>query len=259
MNFDSFLASLRVDEGEVHAALTEGWMQGRTAYGGLSAAFALAAARLKNPYVGPLRSAQISFVGPLAGAVRARVEVLRQGKSAAFVGVDVFGEAGLGLRATFVFMRGRASHVDYALFPPPESIKPEDSTEAFKRTAGPHFTSQFDYLHARAADTPAEPSDFLRWVRLAEKSSAGAELELMVLGDALPPAAMGLMVEKGPVSSMNWTINLLSDAPKTRNGWWLLRSRADQTQHGCSSQSMGIWDADGRPVATAMQSVALFT
>ena len=259
MNFDSFLNSIHVVEDDAVATIPENWMQGRTAYGGLSAAFALAAARRKISDAGPLRSAQIAFIGPLAGTIRATVEVLRQGKSAAFVAVDVFGEAGLGLRATFVFMRQRPSHVDFVEFAPPEHIPPAMSAPAFKRTAGPHFTGQFDYLHARDADKPAEPSDFLRWVRLAEGPAVSTELELMVIGDALPPAAMGLMIEKGPVSSMNWTINIVSDAPSTREGWWLLKSRADQAQHGGSSQSMAIWDADGRPVAIAIQSVALFT
>jgi acyl-CoA thioesterase len=66
------------------------------------------------------------------------------------------------------------------------------------------------------------------------------------------------MAEPGPVSSMNWTLNLLQPAPSTRDGWWLLQARAQQVGEGGSSQAMAIWNADGRPVAAAMQSVALF-
>lgn len=254
---DILAQSVRIDGG-LETAIPQTWMQGRTAYGGLSAALALQAARGVADDLPPLRSAQISFVGPLAGTVQVRAERLRQGKSAAFVGVDVVGEAGLGLRATFVFMHGRPSQVDYNIATPPETVSPETAEPAFRRTAGPHFTGNFDYRHARPAGAPAEPADFLRWVRLVEPGEVAASVALMALGDALPPAAMDLMVEKRPVSSMTWLINLLVDHPVTRDGWWLMRSTGTYARQGCSSQSMAIWNADGEPVATGMQSVALF-
>ena len=254
---DIIAQSVRSDCG-IEATIPETWMQGRTAYGGLSAALALEAARGVADDLPPLRSAQISFVGPLAGAVQARAELLRQGKSAAFVGVDVVGEAGLGLRATFVFMHRRPSRVDYSVATPPQTVSPEVAEPAFRRTAGPHFTGNFDYRHARPVDAAPDPADFLRWVRLVEPGEVAAAVALMALGDALPPAAMDLMVEKGPVSSMTWLINLLVDEPVTRDGWWLMRSTGTYARHGCSNQSMAIWNADGEPVATGMQSVALF-
>lgn len=254
---DILARAVRTDAG-LDAVIPEAWMQGRTAYGGLSAALALEAARGVADDLPPLRSAQISFVGPLAGAVEVRAQRLRQGKSAAFIGVDVVGETGLGLRATFVFMRGRPSQVDYSVAEPPATVRPEDAEAAFKRTAGPHFTSNFDYRHGRPMDAAADPADFLRWVRLVDPGEVETSVALMALGDALPPAAMDLMVEKGPVSSMTWMINFLIDAPVTRSGWWLMRSTSTYARQGCSSQAMAIWNADGVPIATGMQSVALF-
>lgn len=259
MSFGDFIRSMTEDGGLYHSHIPENWMQGRTAYGGLSAAIALTAAHRATEDAPPLRSAQIAFIGPLSGPVTARAEILRRGKSSAYVGVDVSDANGLGLRATFVFMKARPSHIDFCDLPPPETVDPVASVPAFKRTPGPHFTGQFEYLHARPQNTTAEPSDLLRWTRLADRGEAPSEAELMVIGDALPPASMGLMTEKGPVSSMNWTLNVLTNELTTRNGWWLLRSRADQAQQGCSSQSMTIWNADGLPVASAIQSVALFT
>ena len=43
------------------------WMQGRTAYGGVSAALALDAVMRDHPGDAPLRTAQIGFVGPVGG------------------------------------------------------------------------------------------------------------------------------------------------------------------------------------------------
>lgn len=61
-----------------------------------------------------------------------------------------------------------------------------------------------------------------------------------------------------PVSTMHWQVNLLTAAPATRDGWWLLRSTGDYADHGCSSQRMGLWNSDGQPALAGMQSIALF-
>ena len=58
--------------------------------------------------------------------------------------------------------------------------------------------------------------------------------------------------------TMQWQANLLTPAPRTREGWWLLRSTGDYAEQGCSSQRMAIWSADGEPMMAGMQSVAVF-
>ena len=101
--------------------------------------------------------------------------------------------------------------------------------------------------------------DWRRWMRLKQREHLHPMVSLMAIADALPPGALGLASREGPISSMTWLINILEAQPETRDGWWLLRSRADYARHGCSSQTMGIWNTEGVPVATGMQSVALFT
>jgi acyl-CoA thioesterase len=59
------------------------WLQGRTTYGGLSAALSLQAVlKLAQSELPPLRAAQFSFVGPVASDITFDSKVLRQGKSA---------------------------------------------------------------------------------------------------------------------------------------------------------------------------------
>ena len=64
---DALLSTLRIDGEVATAHIDEGWMQGRTAYGGISSAVALAGTMLRHPTETPLRYAQISFVGPVGG------------------------------------------------------------------------------------------------------------------------------------------------------------------------------------------------
>src|SRR5271154_1917854 len=101
--FCDLLAGISEADGRFHATLSPDWLQGRTAYGGLSAALCVEAARRAVPELPALRSAQFTFIGPASGPLSAKVEVLRRGKSAVFAGVDLTGDAGLATRAVLGF------------------------------------------------------------------------------------------------------------------------------------------------------------
>ena len=252
----TILAAAETTETGLRTQVPADWKQGRTAYGGFSAALALAAAHRVAPDLPPLRSAQIAFVGPLDGAIAVSAQTLRRGRNAAFVQADVTGEAGLGMRATFVFMSARNSAIGHGAADPAPVAAPAADARSFSGPPG-FFASNFDYVDPLPAD-PA-PAEWLRWTRLHERDGLDPMVELMAIGDALPPGAMRLAGLGGmPVSSLNWHINLLTAEPATRDGWWLLGTRADHVGDGFSSQRMAIWNADGAMVAEAIQAVAIF-
>lgn len=238
-------------------AIPDDWLQGRTAYGGLSAAIALHCAMQSEDDLPPLRSAQVSFIGPLSGPIMITAHKLRRGKNAAFIQADVESEAGLGLRCTFVFMRAIESEVDYQTTDLPDFPRPGPGDTTFKGNPHVAFTRNFEFLDRR--EGPAlKPAEWLRWTRLNERDGLDPMVELIAIGDCLPPAALRLLGRNVPMSSMTWILNVLGPAPSTEDGWWLLRSNADYARAGSSSQQMGIWNAAGEMVAEQMQSVALF-
>ena len=257
MSLAALLAGAERQAGRLALDAPPDWMQGRTVYGGLSVALAFEAARTSAPDLPPLRSLQVAFVGPLAGRIEASAQVLRQGRSATFVQADARSEAGLGLRATFLFSASRASALDFEEAAAPPAPDPGEARPALLRAPPTFFSNRFEYRHALPRAEPAAP-EFLRWVRLADREGLDPTTGLLAVADALPPAAMSMMAAPGPVSSATWMMNLLTPAPTTRNGWWLLQARAEQAREGVSSQSMAIWDRDGRPIARGMQSVAVF-
>lgn len=237
--------------------IPDGWLQGRTAYGGLSAAIALHCAMQSDTDLPPLRSAQVSFIGPLSGPILVTAHRLRRGKNAAFIQADIESEAGLGLRCTFVFMRAIESEVDYATTTVPDFKQPGPEEKTFKGNPHVAFTQNFEFLDRR--DGPnLLPAEWLRWTRLNEREGLDPMVELMAVGDCLPPAALRLLGRNVPMSSMTWILNVLGPQPKTEDGWWLLRSNADYARAGSSSQQMGIWNSAGEMVAEQMQSVAVF-
>lgn len=237
--------------------IPEGWLQGRTGYGGLSAAIALHCAMQSDVDLPPLRSAQVSFIGPLAGPILVTAHRLRRGKNAAFIQADIESEAGLGLRCTFVFMRAIESEIDYSTTSLPDFAQPGPDEKTFKGNPHVAFTQNFEFLDRR--DGPnLLPAEWLRWTRLNEREGLDPMVELMAVGDCLPPAALRLLGRNVPMSSMTWILNLLGPTPTTEDGWWLLRSNADYARAGSSSQQMGIWNSAGEMVAEQMQSVAVF-
>lgn len=257
MSLVDILAAAETGNDTLTAALPETWMQGRTAYGGLSTAIALDAAMRSQADLPPLRSAQIAFVGPLAGEVTVETRLLRRGRTAAYIEANVFSEGRLGLKALFVFMTALDSAIEYADTARPDVPDPDDAAPAMANPDPTFFTNNLEYRHALPIEERHTP-DFMRWVRLRAREGLDPMVELMAIGDALPPAAMALFEKPGPVSSMTWMLNILSAEPVTRDGWWLSRSTAGLARDGSSSQTMQMWNADRQPVVAGMQSVAIF-
>ncbi len=237
------------------ATVPADWLQGRTAYGGLSSALALHAAQACEPDLPPLRSAQVAFIGPLSGDIAVTATRLRRGRNAAFIQADIVSEAGLGYRATFVFMADQPSKIDLrgglarAVAPPAPDAALYTGPDDF-------FTGNFNLLDLNDSVGAAE---WLRWARLRGREGLDPMVEVMAIADALPPAAFKLLGrEPVPISSLTWIVNLLTPHPRTTHGWWLLHASSDHAANGCSSQGMTVWNAAGEPVAQGMQSVAIF-
>lgn len=256
--YTDLIADLLPTETGFTANVTDDWRQGRTTYGGLSAALCLEAALKVAPDAPPLRSGQFAFVGPAAGELSIRTEVLRRGKSTLFMGVDLIGEQGLATRAILTFGTARESRLSHVDLPASPSVAPDQAPDFFPVGGGPNFTQQFEFK--TAGGTPIGrpgPPDFLVWIR--HKDPAARSLAaLIALADALPPAAITLFPERAPISTMTWSLDVLAEAPTEDDGWRLMKSRADTALEGYSAQDMAVWSSDGTPLIVARQNVAVF-
>lgn len=258
-SLNAVLAATEPDGDRLRSTVPDSWMQGRTAYGGLSAALALhGALRLTEPRFS-LRTALVAFVGPVAGDCAVAAEVLRRGKSSEAVWATVRSDGGVGTQATFLFGRDRESAVDASALPAPDVPHFDDLEERRAREL-PTFTQHFD-MRLAGGERLASGSDrgeLIWWVRFRDAVNAPPAVALLALGDSLPPAAMCHMTAPAPVSSTSWMLHLLDLEPDTEDGWWLLRSTATHTRGGFSAQEMTIWNTAGRAVATGGQGVAVY-
>ncbi|ALH80081.1 acyl-CoA thioesterase [Sphingopyxis macrogoltabida] len=257
---DALLSTLRTEEGVAKAHIDEGWMQGRTAYGGISSAVALAGAMALHPTETPLRYAQISFVGPVGGDCTVATRVLRQSKSSLFIDAGVSSDAGFGTAAVFAFSGDRASHLDHNSLTMPEVPAPETLAPVPEHKVRPSFTRHFDMRPTTGPrfDWKQDVGEYLTWVRFVEEPACHPAVALLAMGDALPPAAMALFTEFGPISSMNWTVNMLTGNPQTEDGWWLLSAKTGYARGGFSVQDMMLWNRAGEPVLSGSQGIAIY-
>ncbi len=261
LSYSALIASLSKNDAEIwRTHIPANWLQGRTTYGGLSAALCHQVGKTLARDM-PLRSAQIAFVGPAGGDVSLQAEILRAGKSSTYVGVDLMGEGGLATRATFVFGAARLEGKTMASgLIAPDVAAPNVSNQMFPDRVGPVFISNFDVelisgaLPMSAGNNPEN----LYWMRHRDEAAPADITSLLALGDAPPPVGMSFYDGPLRISSMNWSIDVLSDDFVSDGNWFLSRAVAQTLNHGYSSQDMTLWNRKGAPIMASRQTIAIF-
>jgi acyl-CoA thioesterase len=238
------------------------WAQGRTLYGGITAAFAHEAVRRSHEGLGPLRSAQFTFIGPAAGKLRFTSTLLRRGKSSTLIASDCFNEEGPAARALFVFGAARDSKVAHDFFPMPD-VPAADACGSFRKEGAavrPGFWNNFETRLAsggRPFDEEAARPEFAVWTRFLDSGGADATTALLAIADCLPPAAMVLFPQPAPISTMTWTVDV-ARVPPSLDGWHLLWASSEQAANGYSLQNMAMWNEAGELIAVGRQAIAIF-
>lgn len=259
-SFSELLAQCQNKGDEVAVEIPSNWMQGRTTYGGLSAALCLKAVQLQLQDLPPLRSALVTFVGPAGGKVSMTCKVLRRGKSVSNIQVDMVSETGFATQAVFNFGSDRPSRLEKTFTSKPDVLSIDDSAYFFGDVdQAPVFAQNFETKLAKGGHpiSGSKENEHFIWVRHHDEN-ANDLAALIGIADMPPPAVLPMFTEFAPVSSMTWMMNFASVDLSTENGWWLMRTCAEYAQKGYSSQDMQVWNAQGDLVITGRQNVAVF-
>lgn len=260
MKFSDVLRTLERDAEGWTANVPDEWLQGRTAFGGLTAALAVNAMRELLPSPMPLRTLQATFLAPVpAGPMAIRATLLRTGKNAVHVEARVVGATQTLALLVGVFGAARESVV--RLLPqqmPVESKKPMSFgyvpglTPAFTQ----NFTARwlrggFPFSGARLPQNIVELS--------LNDSGPTTEAHVLALADFIPPVALSLLKKPSPGSTLTWMLEFFTDRlePLALQNW---RVDADLIAgvDGYTSQSVMLWGPGGEPVALSRQSMVVF-
>lgn len=253
------MAQVRAADGQAVVDVPDDWLQGRTLFGGLQAAIALAAMRSVAPSA-PLRSLQATFIGPvIGGMVRANAKVLRSGRSATHVEARIVdGDNTLGL---YVGVFGLARPSDVALRPtqqPVASPRPVDypyipgERPPFKQ----HFTAR--YLVGGTPYSGVSHPEAVIELAMIDTGNA-TEAHAVAMADYISPIAHSYLGKPTVGASLSWMLEMLvEDVSMLPLEGWRVDATLMAAADGYTHQSLVLWGPGGVPVALGRQTMVVF-
>jgi acyl-CoA thioesterase len=257
--FSPLLARMKRETGAVELDVPSDWMQGRSVFGGLQVAIAIAAMRTRVPDL-PLRTLQATFIAPVSeGAVRARAHILRQGKSATHVEARLLGENETSAIVIGVFGSPRTSKaVRQPVRPPVESPAPIELT--FIPGLFPAFTQHFKARWLRGSLPFSGQASHEQVVEVGVRDDAPiTESHVVAIADFIPPVALSYLEAPAPGSTLTWMLEFLrNDVNGLGGDGWRVDAELVAARDGYTSQSVTLWAPDGRAVALSRQHMLVF-
>ena len=258
MTIASLLEPVTGQPGPARLAHAADWMQGRTLYGGASALVAYTMATRAFTGLPPLRAGQIAFVAPVSEEIELTATIIRQGRNVTQVRSEILSEGRIALSAFWLFGEGREANAVAPAAPPENWPGPPEENSPVTHQFAPSFVAK-NFELRRAQPKGAETGATVRrWARLIEAHDLSPVAKLVLMGDVMPPGAMRAMQRQGPISSINWSFNVLDPESQSRDGWYLAENASQHADAGYSSERLRMWDAEGKQVLDGIQCVAVF-
>ncbi|PCJ24749.1 MAG: hypothetical protein COA96_08750 [SAR86 cluster bacterium] len=242
--------------------IDEIWSQGRSVFGGISAALAVTGMRKLLDSPQPLRSLMVSFIAPvLPGQVKVDAKILRQGRNVTQCSADVISDNNLCLQTMAVFGNSREA------FKAPTQIEvaplSRDKGIAFETYAKrlPRFLQRFDGCWV-GGGIPFSGNFNPRlnmWVRHKSPLHGFPMEKLVTIADIPPPVILTHFKEPPvPASSLSWSLEFVVPPETITNDWFYLEFKVEAAADGYTQQSGNIYDESGRLLALTRQCMVYF-
>ncbi len=243
--------------------LTDDWLQGRAAFGGLVAALGLMAARHLAAPDRRLRALQTTFVRPSGpGPLRFEPSMERDGRNLTQIRAIGFqnGERVATTRAIFGLPLDSVDRVPPPL--PPADTPAPDSIESAPYVDGlmPKFLQHFEFRWVRGAIpySGSTETDSLTWLR-ARDGQIGLEALSVLFSDAIPSPAIGVMPGLAKSSTVAWSVSLFEPPkPVDESGWWLIHTKLTSLRDGFGHHVTTLWTPEGQAAAVSEQTLAVY-
>jgi len=266
MDFDALIAIARTQhrQPEVLISVPKGWSQGRTVFGGLSAAMLYSAAREYVEKDRPLRSMTTNFVGPLLfdTPFQINIEIVREGKNVSQVLARVVQDGKNCVLTQFCFAKARQSKT---------AVKNnEQHNMATPKKANfipniPKVTPQFLRHYELSIDdgglpfTGKKSSHYYGWMRFKEAPQTITEAHIISMIDAWPPTLIQQLRWPAPASTVSWNLEFIyPHKPFASTDWLAYKEDTRQAADGYGHTEATIWDIHGEVIALSRQTTAVF-
>ena len=245
-------------------SISKDWTQGRTAFGGVSAAMIYAAIKEKVTADRVLRSYSVNFVGPLHADAPFDIEVdiLRQGKSATQAIARAIQDGKTAIMCQACFGVARESKIE---------VKNTDKHTMSVPTKAnflpqlpkvtPKFLRHLDLARVEGGlpFTGSNKSHIHGWMRFTQAPQKITDAHVIALIDAWPPTTLQMLRWPAPASTMCWNIEFIHPHSEfSPTDWFAYQANTRQAAHGYGHTEANIWDSQGELIAISRQTVALF-
>ncbi|MEL6111744.1 MAG: thioesterase family protein [Pseudomonadota bacterium] len=264
VGLETILASETEQGGDYAYKVPANWRQGRTTYGGLTAGLmlqSLLSCTSPDEDIGRLRSATVTFIGPVAEDPVCSPSLIRRGRNVTSGFTTMQADSKLVANATFIFGQQRDSVIQESVEGP--SAPEPEACELFippaARSLVPVFFHNFE-IRLIDGGRPMAGLDrgYIRaWSRHESADARTGIVAFLTLADVLPPAALTQSKTFAQISTINWLINIIEN-PHTDDGWFQVEVTQTAARDGYSSQQIRFWNRQGDLIAEALQNVAIF-
>ncbi|MEM7282699.1 MAG: thioesterase family protein [Pseudomonadota bacterium] len=261
---------MQFDEIRVSAAqgsdfvIPESWCQGRTVYGGLSAALLCDAVSKGIGQDRRLRYLNISFLKPLEAnkPFRLNMEEVSAGRTVTVRSGQIVQDGVTRVAAQANFVAKLDSQFEVETFTPP-SLKSWDA-EGVKGIRGSNVPAYTQFIDFRFA-TEGLPfqgtgvTELGGWMRFNEAPETMSECHLVCLIDAWPPVPVSYYERVVPLSTINWEIVFVESVDGVDGNQFLgYMARLNFFRDGYGSSTADIWTPDGRCLAKSQQTFVIY-
>jgi acyl-CoA thioesterase len=238
------------------------WSQGRSAFGGLTAALVLAHIESQEDLTDrDLCTLNIHFCGPTLAdePCEFRHTVLSKGKSVMQVEGQLLQNGEVKTQIVACFGVQRFANLQIT---PPIKVFTEKSLQVpFIPKMMPEFVQHLDMKYT-SEHMPFSGSSEARvsgWVRFVSAPSVFTDAALVALIDAWPPAVLPMLERVVPSSSITWNIEFLN--PRTElaaSDYIYYECEAIQAAAGYAHTEAKIFNQDGQLIALSRQMVGIY-
>ncbi|NMP15098.1 thioesterase family protein [Thalassotalea sp. Y01] len=240
------------------------WSQGRTLFGGISAAVTYQAIAIKVGEGRLLRSLSTSFVGPISAEqpLSIDVEILRQGKNVTQVLAKAMQDDAVCITALASFGVERSSKikVDNLQFHDHQLPKRANFIPQIPKLV-PKFLRHFDMaiIEGKMPFMANDASAIFGWMRFSKAPKQITDAHIIALIDSWPPPVLQMLRWPAPASSLSWNLEFIHphrDIATT--DWFAYQVKTRQAADGYGHTEANIWDAQGELIAISRQVFTVF-
>ena len=262
-NLNLILTTLK-DSKQNTTVFDESWSQGRSAFGGIAAAFTVTAMqKLLRSNNHSLRSLMVSFIAPVPpGKVKIETKTQRAGKNVVQMTGDVVCDGSVCLQAMAAFGKPReALRVNSTKKLNPT---PRERGIAFQEHAKriPGFLRFFEgaWVDGGYPFAGKLSRELKMWVRHKTNLKDFPLEKLITICDIPPPVILSYF-DKPPVpsSSLTWSLEFLVPPEDITTEWFYLEFIVEGAKDGYTQQSGKIYDEKGRLCALSRQCMVYFS